>query len=207
MQDAPIKHSVAATCLTIAGLLVVLYWPNPLGEDVSPERTFQPALQFPWAPRHQPLVFSASPTRSLTQRVARQQLGVKLPDVRLVVDLSDRRVYVYQQGQQSASYPIAIGQAGWETPTGKFQVTSLEKNPRWRHPLTHEWVPPGPDSPLGVRWIGFWEDTHSEIGFHGTNQEDLLGEAASHGCIRMRNRDITTLFDQIAIGTPVIVQP
>ncbi len=38
---------------------------------------------------------------------------------------------------------------------------------------------------------------------HGTSDEQRIGEAASHGCIRMRNRDIVELFDQVAPGTPV----
>ena len=41
------------------------------------------------------------------------------------------------------------------------------------------------------------------IYFHGTNQETLIGSPASHGCIRLKNSDITTLFDQVPVGTPV----
>lgn len=38
---------------------------------------------------------------------------------------------------------------------------------------------------------------------HGTNQESLIGQPASHGCIRMRNQEIAELFDLIPVGTPV----
>ncbi|MEL7333315.1 MAG: L,D-transpeptidase, partial [Cyanobacteria bacterium J06560_2] len=70
---------------------------------------------------------------------------------------------------------------------------------------TKEEIPPGPDNPLGDRWIGFWSNGEAQIGFHGTNQEELIGEAVSHGCVRMRNRDIKKLYELVEIGTPVEV--
>ncbi|MBB6521735.1 L,D-transpeptidase [Pseudoteredinibacter isoporae] len=45
------------------------------------------------------------------------------------------------------------------------------------------------------------------IYFHGTNEEYLIGEAASHGCIRMKNDDVIDLFDRVAVGTPVYIAP
>lgn len=126
---------------------------------------------------------------------------------KLVVDLSDRRVYLYKQQTVIAKYNIAIGQDGWETPSGSFQVLEMQQKPVWIHPITGEAVPPGPDNPLGDRWIGFWIDGNTHIGFHGTNQEELIGMAVSHGCIRMRNQDIDKLYEQVKLGTPVTVQP
>jgi L,D-transpeptidase YbiS len=50
-------------------------------------------------------------------------------------------------------------------------------------------------------------NTHDRyIYIHGTNQEELIGEAASHGCIRMRNADLVELFEQVEAGTPVVIQ-
>jgi lipoprotein-anchoring transpeptidase ErfK/SrfK len=125
----------------------------------------------------------------------------------LVVDLSDRQVYLYRQSRLQASYPLAIGQSGWETPTGSFQIQAMEPDPEWVHPITGEVIPAGPGNPLGKRWIGFWTDGQMEIGFHGTDQEELIGEAVSHGCLRMRNDDVVALYQQVSVGTPVIVQP
>lgn len=127
-------------------------------------------------------------------------------DARLVVSLSDRQVQLFRGKQLQETYPLAVAQAGWETPTGTFQVLAMEQAPLWVHPITGEEVPPGPDNPLGVAWIGFWTDGESEIGFHGTNQEELIGEAVSHGCLRMRNADIQAIYAQVSEGTPVIVQ-
>lgn len=125
----------------------------------------------------------------------------------LVLDLSDRLVYVYHQQQLVSSYPVAIGQAGWETPTGSFQVLEMQRDPKWQHPITGEVVPVSPANPLGKRWIGFLHEGRAHIGFHGTNQEELIGQAVSHGCVRMRNRDVVALYDQIAIGSVVEVRP
>ena len=125
---------------------------------------------------------------------------------RLLLKLRERRVYVYQDDRVQARYPVAIGRPGWETPTGNFQVLDMQKNPAWIHPFNGKVIPSGPDNPLGVRWVGFWTDGNNFIGFHGTPQENLIGQAVSHGCVRMRNKDIDALFEQVALGTPVIVE-
>ncbi len=126
---------------------------------------------------------------------------------RLVIKLRDRQVYVYQGDQIHARYPIAVGKTGWETPVGTYQVRRMVRNPSWEHPWTGKVFPPGPENPLGTRWIGFWTDGRNHIGFHGTPNEELIGQAVSHGCVRMRDRDVQALFEQVAVGTPVIVQP
>lgn len=124
----------------------------------------------------------------------------------VVVDLSDRRTYVYQGELVIASYPIAIGKKGWETPTGTFEVNDMQHDPIWKHPITGKVFPPGSDSPLGERWIGFWTDGRNAIGFHGTPDIHLLGTAISHGCLRMRNSDVRLLYDQVGVGTKVSVR-
>ena len=126
---------------------------------------------------------------------------------RLVIRLGERRVYVYHQDNVLDSYPIAVGKAGWETPTGSFQVLQMIQNPAWQHPWNGSVIPPGPDNPLGDRWIGFWTDGTNSIGFHGTPTEELVGQAVSHGCIRMLNHDVRALFELVEPGTPVMVEP
>lgn len=128
-------------------------------------------------------------------------------DLALVVSLQSRQLSVLQQGEVTLSFPIAVGQAEWETPMGQFRITQMEKDPTWQHPITGEIVEAGPDNPLGARWIGFWSDGRSQIGFHGTNQEDSIGQAISHGCIRLRNSDIRDLYEQVSIGVLVTVTP
>lgn len=124
----------------------------------------------------------------------------------VIIDLGDRRVALYQFGQLQATYPIAVGQEGWETPMGTFQVEQMRIDPVWRHPITKAIVPAGADNPLGTRWIGFWIDGEYQIGLHGTNEPGLVGSAVSHGCIRMLNPDIEQLFERVGEGTPVVVR-
>jgi L,D-transpeptidase ErfK/SrfK len=133
--------------------------------------------------------------------------GDRAYDTRLTVDLSDRVVYVHHKDQLTASYRLAIGQPHWETPSGTFRVRQMVKNPTWQHPLTDEVFPPGDANPLGDRWVGFAADEQMKLGFHGTKDEHLIGKAVSHGCLRMRNRDVRSLFDQVSIGTEVTVRP
>jgi L,D-transpeptidase ErfK/SrfK len=127
--------------------------------------------------------------------------------LRLVLKLSERRVYIYEKEQIKTSFPVAIGRSGWETPTGKYTVIQMQHNPVWQHPFTGELVPPGSDNPLGARWIGFWTDGTNYIGFHGTPNEETVGQPASHGCVRMYNRDVIQLFEMVRIGTTVEVVP
>ena len=128
-------------------------------------------------------------------------------DTRLVLRLRERRVYLYQGDEIMVSYPVAVGKKGWETPTGSHQVLQMIEKPTWEHPWNNTIVPPGPENPLGERWIGFWTDGKNSIGFHGTTAENLIGQAVSHGCVRMKNEDIIALFSRVQLGTPVIVEP
>ncbi|BAY07971.1 L,D-transpeptidase [Calothrix sp. NIES-2098] len=150
------------------------------------------------------------PQSLLPQALAQQKFlnPGKLTDGKrqVVVDLSDRRAYVYRKDVVIASYPIAVGKKGWETPTGTFQVMHMQHDPVWRHPITDKVFAAGKDSPLGDRWIGFWSDGHNEIGFHGTPDTNVMGTAISHGCLRMRNPDVRLLYTQVSVGTPVIVR-
>ncbi|NJP09696.1 MAG: L,D-transpeptidase [Leptolyngbyaceae cyanobacterium RU_5_1] len=148
---------------------------------------------------YRPLLDLPQPERLLPKPSTQQ--------IRLVIRLKQRRVDVYKNRILQASYPIAIGKPGWETPTGKFQVIEMQKNPGWTHPLTQEVIPPGPDNPLGERWIAFWTDGNNYIGLHGTPSRESIGKAASHGCVRMYNEHVRELYELVKPGTLVTVKP
>jgi L,D-transpeptidase ErfK/SrfK len=186
VRDETLSLRIMFLCFATATLVIAVQWHYGSFRDAV--QAFQPRLARTPKPMRLP---QPSPTS----------------DARLVVDLSDRQVSLYRKNRLVNRYPIAVGQPGWETPTGSFKVFHLKRNPTWRHPITGQIVPPGIDNPLGDRWIGFQLGERTEIGFHGTNQEELIGQAVSHGCIRMRNHDIREMFDQINLGTPVAVQP
>ncbi len=127
-------------------------------------------------------------------------------DVHLVLRLRERRVYVYRGTEAIASYPVAIGTAQTPTPRGTFEVFQMVENPIWQSPWTGKVTPPGPNSALGVRWIGFASMSNGIIGFHGTPTVNSIGHAASNGCVRMFNHDVVALFNQVQMGTRVIVE-
>ena len=125
---------------------------------------------------------------------------------RIVVNLTARQVELYNGATLVKAYDAAIGQDEWQTPTGSFTVLQMQENPAWEHPITGEVFETGPDNPLGTHWIGFWQSDGTQIGFHGTNQEALIGQAVSHGCVRMRNQDIADLYRYVTVGVPVEVR-
>jgi lipoprotein-anchoring transpeptidase ErfK/SrfK len=177
-----------------------LYQPL-LGRDVkvgqNPIPSYTKSTKFQDTSKQTP---ASSPPERLPPESSIQQ-------VRLVVRLKKRKVDVYKNRVLQVSYPVAIGQPGWETPTGKFKVIEMQKNPGWTHPLTQKVVPPGRNNPLGERWIAFWTDGKNYIGFHGTPDRTSIGKAASHGCVRMYNEHVRELYQLVQPGTPVIVEP
>lgn len=135
--------------------------------------------------------------------------------VRLLLRLGERRLYLLDGDPTTPdpAFPIAVGRPGHETPTGHFRVEEMVEHPdfvRIEHgdpPRVRERVPPGPENPLGERWIGFIRGDGWTIGIHGTPRPELLGQAVSRGCIRMRNADVIRVYDRVRIGTPVVVEP
>ena len=61
-------------------------------------------------------------------------------------------------------------------------------------------IPPGPDNPIGPRWIGL---DKKGFGIHGTNEPRSIGRSASHGCIRLRNREVEEFFRMVSVGDVV----
>jgi lipoprotein-anchoring transpeptidase ErfK/SrfK len=127
----------------------------------------------------------------------------------VTVSRAERRARVFRRGKLIRSYTVAVGSAEYPTPTGRFVVQTMQKNPSWSVPrsewagaLAGETIPGGdPRNPLVARWIGF----NGSVGFHGTNSAGSLGTGASHGCIRMDPGEVTDLFERVRQGTPVLV--
>ncbi len=134
----------------------------------------------------------------------------------LVLRLKQRRLEMMRDdvGAPVASFPIAIGRAGHETPIGRFQVEEMVEYPDFdqidpndRMRVLKKFAPGAPENPLGDRWIGFAHGDGWTVGIHGTPHPELLGQAVSGGCIRMRNVDVIRVYDGVKLGTPVIVYP
>jgi lipoprotein-anchoring transpeptidase ErfK/SrfK len=130
----------------------------------------------------------------------------------LLVRQGDRRLHLYRDGEITRSWDVAIGALGHDTPKGRFTVGAKRHMPTWHNPSPNGWgadmpavIGPGPDNPLGVRalnWMRNGRDTL--IRFHGTANLGSIGQAASKGCVRMRNSDIVELYDLVPTGTPIV---
>jgi murein L,D-transpeptidase YcbB/YkuD len=118
----------------------------------------------------------------------------------LSVDLSERVLYVMKDGDQVASYPVAVGQPKHPTPTGEFHIRHIVWNPHWIPPDA-KWArgkrpraPGDPRNPVGRVKLLYHDP---DLYIHGTHEVDSLGEAESHGCLRMRNRDVIALAKMV----------
>jgi lipoprotein-anchoring transpeptidase ErfK/SrfK len=113
--------------------------------------------------------------------------------IALDLDLSQRRMRVQRNGHTVRSFPVAVGKPGAPTPRGRFYLTAA-----W-HPaeaLYGRWAIETSAGASITDWPG-----GGVIGIHGTNQPWLIGQAVSHGCIRMRNADIMKLRRWAKPGT------
>ncbi len=119
----------------------------------------------------------------------------------VLVSIPDRRLAVLEAGEVIATFPVAVGAQASPSPTGEFQIVSRVSNPTYYHPGTV--IPSGKNNPLGTRWVGL---SQKGYGIHGTNAPRSVGQAASHGCIRLRNRDMERLFTMLRVGDVVAIR-
>jgi len=120
---------------------------------------------------------------------------------RIVVSLADRKLVLFEGERVLRVYDVAVGKRSTPSPQGKFAIINRVPNPTWYGPSTV--VAPGKSNPLGSRWMGL---SAKGYGIHGTNVPSSIGQAASHGCIRMGKHDLEELFEMVTVGTIVELQ-
>src|SRR5579871_2579130 len=130
------------------------------------------------------------------------QNSAVLNDIRparsVVISVPDRRLAILEGDTVIATFPVAVGASETPSPTGEFRIVSRVVNPTYYHPGVV--IPSGKDNPVGTRWVGL---SLKGYGIHGTNVPQSVGRAASHGCIRLRNRDMERLFSMLQVGDRV----
>jgi lipoprotein-anchoring transpeptidase ErfK/SrfK len=147
------------------------------------------------------------PTQHTKPKVSTSELAKKYPTV-ITIDRGSFRLKLWKALKLQKTYPVAVGQAGLETPAGLYDINDKQVNPSWHVPnsawagdLAGQTIPPGPADPIKARWMGIY----AGAGIHGTEDTGSLGSAASHGCIRMAIPDVIELYDKVPMGTPVYI--
>lgn len=122
----------------------------------------------------------------------------------IFINKSRRILTLYQGSNVVHKYPVAVGNPPSLTPDGHFKILVKVVNPAWGGGGYAQPVPGGvPENPLGYRWMGLDLGGGGEYGIHGNNAPYSIGTYASHGCIRMINSDVESLYEIVPEGTPV----
>lgn len=132
----------------------------------------------------------------------------------IVIDTSDRFLYLVQAGGTAMRYGVGVGKQGFSW-TGVEKITQKKQWPSWRPPaemiarekkkgrILPAFMEGGPANPLGARALYLGSTLYR---IHGTNQPWSIGHAVSSGCIRMRNQDVEDLYTRVKVGAKVIVR-
>ena len=145
----------------------------------------------------------------------------------LVVSVPDQRLAVIENGVRVASYPVSTSRFGvgdyprsFATPLGELMVAqkigdgaplgAVFKGRRWTGEILRPNSPGRDPIVTRILWLRGLEGCNRNaynrgIYIHGTPVERLIGRPASYGCIRMRSRDVAQLFDQVAIGSHIVI--
>lgn len=137
-----------------------------------------------------------------------------VPAARVVVSKSNRTVSaIAADGTLLAQYPATIGSEHDPLPIGDWKITSVQHNPVFYFNPDLFWdakpehakarIPAGPNSPVGVVWIGLSKEHY---GIHGSPDPGKIGHTESHGCIRLTNWDAVELSKMVKPGVPAILQ-
>lgn len=127
----------------------------------------------------------------------------------IVVDTNERYLYLIGDNGRARRYGVGVGRPGFEW-AGMHTVTRKAEWPDWTPPAAMRKRQPhlpahmdgGPDNPLGARALYLGS---TEYRIHGTSEPWTIGQAVSSGCIRMRNEDVTDLYERVKVGTKVRV--
>ncbi|MEH7403172.1 L,D-transpeptidase family protein [Gottfriedia acidiceleris] len=118
----------------------------------------------------------------------------------LIINTKTNKLTFYRNGNLVKTFTVATGKSSTPTPTGKFVISNKVKNRPWYKGNIRGG---DPRNPLGNRWLGL--SVGAAYGIHGNNKESSIGQSVSSGCVRMHNSEIQWLFEQVNVGTTVII--
>lgn len=165
-------------------------------------------------------VVDAVPVARMDPQLLRQQVpyGAGESPGTIVVDSTNRFLYLVERGGTAMRYGISVGEAGasW---SGEAVIGEKRLWPRWTPPAEMIQRSPelarhagglagGPANPMGARALYLQQDGRDTLfRLHGTDEWWSIGRGATSGCIRLLNQDIVDLYDRVPLGTRVIVRP
>ena len=128
----------------------------------------------------------------------------------IIINTSERRLYLVQAGGQALSYGIGVGRDGFRW-SGTHRITAKKEWPAWtppsemlrRRPDLPRHMPGGIENPLGARAMYLGSTLYR---IHGSNEPETIGQAVSSGCFRMTNEDVVDLYNRVSVGTVVVVK-
>ena len=128
---------------------------------------------------------------------------------RMVANKADKTLYAYNGDKLVATYPTTIGSASTPSPQGSFKIINKVKMPWYKATVGKgddkkvHMLPPGPNSPVGVVWMGLSKPSY---GIHGSPKPEGISRQASAGCVRLTNWDVLEVYANIENGATVELQ-
>jgi lipoprotein-anchoring transpeptidase ErfK/SrfK len=154
----------------------------------------------------------ADDTLQLPPEYQRQMVSYRSsePPGTIIVQTSERFLYVLQGNNRALRYAIGVGREGFQW-QGLLKVSRKAEWPDWtpppemiaRQPYLPRFMAGGPGNPMGARALYLGATVYR---IHGTNRPDTIGTAVSSGCFRLVNADVSDLYDRVPVGTKVIVR-
>jgi lipoprotein-anchoring transpeptidase ErfK/SrfK len=128
----------------------------------------------------------------------------------IIVNTSDRFLYLIQSDTLALRYGVGVGRDGFQW-GGTHTITRKAEWPDWtpppemieRQPYLPRFMAGGPGNPMGAAALYIGTTVYR---IHGTNAPETIGQAVSSGCFRLVNEDVQDLFARVPVGTRVIVQ-
>jgi lipoprotein-anchoring transpeptidase ErfK/SrfK len=217
-------YPAVARRLMMGAAAVVL--PAVLVACAGPMRTtsngnVDPAVVAMYAPvETEPFRIPAVAVRKIDSRYYRQPVATP-PNITaapgtIVVDPSNRFLYLVQADGMSMRYGIGVGRQGFSW-TGEAVIKDKQHWPKWfpppemveRDPRARPYakgMEGGLDNPLGARALYLYQGEKDTLfRLHGTYESASIGRAVSSGCIRLLNQDIIDLYERVPLGTKVVV--
>jgi len=179
---------------------------------------FRPAQsQYTAMPSSNPALAYAAPDQTdprdnpVDPKFLRQEVaypGREAPGT-IIVDTANKFLYLIEDGGHALRYGIGVGRPGFLW-AGIKTITAKREWPDWRPPAEMmarrpdlpRFMPGGIDNPLGARALYLGSSLYR---IHGSNEPWTIGTNVSSGCIRMRNEDVTDLYQRVKVGTKVVV--